>query len=188
MTQRVNRVTGRLAAKFAGKLTHDSPTRAPCPIGVGVGFVRVRFPPDPAPHRTLSSGIQDREDQNSRSLVRGPASKQTASAHDRMWIHFRFTVLTEVVAQPDFSISAFAAGIRTIRFLGLESDSPLGCVDRPLPSEGKVTRSNRVGRATSHRARCGSRGGPFLRAVARSGRLTDAMRTRTSSPFALLQP
>jgi gamma-glutamylcyclotransferase len=29
------------------------------------------------------------------------------------------TVLTEAVAQPDFSISAFAAGIRTIRFLGL---------------------------------------------------------------------
>src|ERR1700730_7842209 len=112
-------VTPVSAAKFAGKLTHDSPTRAPCPIGVGVGFARVRFPPDPASHRTLSSDIQDREDQNSRSLVRGRASKPTASAHDRMWIHFRFAVLTKAVAQPDFSISAFAAGRRTIRFLGL---------------------------------------------------------------------
>jgi hypothetical protein len=32
--------------------------------------------------------------------------------------HFRFTVLTEAVAEPDF-ISAFAAGTRNIRFLGL---------------------------------------------------------------------
>ena len=31
-------VTPVSAAKFAGKLTHDSPTRAPCPIGVGVGL------------------------------------------------------------------------------------------------------------------------------------------------------
>src|SRR6266404_584426 len=32
---------------------------------------------------------------------------------------FQVHVLTEAVAQPDFSISAFAAGRRNIRFLGL---------------------------------------------------------------------
>jgi hypothetical protein len=51
-------------------------------------FARVRFGPDPASHRTLSSDIQDREYQNSRSLVRGRASKPTASAHDRTWMSF----------------------------------------------------------------------------------------------------
>jgi hypothetical protein len=36
---------GRRGAKIAGKLTHDSPTRAPFPIGISVGLDGVRFAP-----------------------------------------------------------------------------------------------------------------------------------------------
>ena len=41
---------GRRATKFARKLTHDSPTRAPCPIAIGIGLDRMRFAADPASH------------------------------------------------------------------------------------------------------------------------------------------
>jgi hypothetical protein len=41
--------------KFAGKLTHDSPTRAPCPFGIGVGLDGVRFALDSAPCSQLSN-------------------------------------------------------------------------------------------------------------------------------------
>jgi hypothetical protein len=61
---------------------------------------------------TLSSDIQDREDQN-RSLVRGRFPGHPHQLTTERGYHFKFTVLPEVVAQPVFSVSASLRGRAT---------------------------------------------------------------------------
>ena len=97
-------------------------------MGVGVGFARVRFGPDPASHRTLSSDIQV---ERIRTLDPWSEARLPSQPHQlttKRGRHFRFTVLTEAEAQPDFSLLAFASGTRNIQFLGL--------VERAVPRLG----------------------------------------------------
>jgi hypothetical protein len=123
----------RRAAKFARKLTHDSPTRAPYPIGAGVRLNRVRFAPDPGVpygrHRATFKVAITRTDLRDRI-------QPTASVCDRTWNSFQFTVLTEVVAQPVFRVSALLRGHATIP----------NCYFRRsrCPPKAKVIRSKRV--------------------------------------------
>jgi hypothetical protein len=88
----------RRAAKFAGKLTHDSPARPPCPIGVGVGFascdlVLIRRP----------SGRYRATSKIERIRTLDPWSEaglpsQLHQLTTERGCHFRFTVLTEILA------------------------------------------------------------------------------------------
>jgi hypothetical protein len=61
---------------------------------------------------TLWSDIQDREDQNI-SLVRGRLPGHPHQLTIERGYHFRFTVRTEVVAQPVISVSALLRGLAT---------------------------------------------------------------------------